>query len=553
MEGMQVDPRRIAMERERGIWPDRVLTDYLDRWIEEKGNATALIGYREESGATVRLSWRELGDRVARIAQGLATRGVGRGDVVSLQLPNWWEFVAVHLACLRIGAITNPLMPIFRHRELSFMVGHAESKVFIAPSHFRGFDHGALARSLSYELPSLQHVFLVDGDGADSFERALLDGPADPAFARGTSIDGNGLVQLLYTSGTTGEPKGVLHTSNTLLGTILQFIERLECSDRDVVFMPSPLAHQAGFAYGLMLGVILGAPIVLLDIWHPRRAVELMEQYRATYTFASTPFLADLAQFDGIEQRDLRSFRLFVTSGAPIPPIVVKQAQENLGVTVVASWGMSEVCSATTTLLSGHKVQESDGIAMPGSEVKVVDDQGREMPRGQQGSLRVRSAALFVGYLKRPQLYSVDEEGWFNTGDIARMDDEGYIRICGRDKDIVIRGGENIPVVEIEAALYRMPGILEAAIVGMPDPRLGERACAFVAVHPGAQVDMAAMRAFLEAQEISKSFWPERLEILEQLPRNPTGKVLKFVLRQMAQKLVDAQSQQGGAGRDRAS
>lgn len=375
-----------------------------------------------------------------------------------MQLPNWWEFVAVHLACLRIGAITNPLMPILRHRELSFMIGHAESKVFIAPSSFRGFDHGALARSLSYELPALEHVFLVDGEGADSFEAALLAGPAEAAYMRGTPIDGNALVQLLFTSGTTGEPKGVLHTSNTLLGTILQFIERLECSDRDVVFMPSPLAHQAGFAYGLMLGVILGAPIVLLDIWHPRRAIELMEQHRATYTFASTPFLADLAQFEGIEQRDLRSFRLFVTSGAPIPPIVVKQAQENLGATVIASWGMSEVCSATTTLLSGHKVQESDGIAMPGSEVKVVDAEGREVPRGQQGSLRVRSASLFVGYLKRPQLYSVDDDGWFVTGDIARMDEEGYIRICGRDKDIVIRGGENIPVVEIEAALYKMPG-----------------------------------------------------------------------------------------------
>ena len=542
MQAVQVDARRIALERERGIWPDRVLTDYLDRWIDERGNATAIIGYREESGTTTRLSWRELGERVARIAQGLAARGVGKGDVVSLQLPNWWEFVAVHLACLRVGAITNPLMPIFRHRELSFMIGHAESKVFIAPSRFRGFDHGALARSLSYELPLLEHVFLVDGDGPDSFEEALLAAPADPAFARGTPLDGNGLVQLLYTSGTTGEPKGVLHTSNTLLGTILQFIERLQCDDREVVFMPSPLAHQAGFAYGLMLGVVLGVPIVLLDIWHPRRAAELMEQYRATYTFASTPFLADLAQFDGIEQRDLRAFRLFVTSGAPIPPVVVKQARQNLGVKVIASWGMSEVCSATTTLLSEHKVEESDGIAMPGSEVKVVDDQGNEMPRGQQGSLRVRSAALFVGYLKRPQLYGVDEQGWFNTGDIARMDDEGYIRICGREKDIVIRGGENIPVVEIEAALYRMPGVLEAAIVGMPDPRLGERACAFVAVQAGAQIDMTSMRAFLEGQQISKSFWPERLEILEQLPRNPTGKVLKFVLRQMAQKLVEQAS-----------
>ena len=540
MQGIQLDPRRIERERARGIWPDRILVEYLDRWVREKGNATALIGFREETGTTVRLTWSELGERVARIARGLSARGVGVGDVVSLQLPNWWEFVAIHLACLRIGAITNPLMPIFRHRELSFMVGHAESRVFIAPSRFRGFDHGALALTLREQLPALEHVFLVGGEGETSFEEQLLAGPTNPVFTQGSPIDGNGVVQLLYTSGTTGEPKGVLHTSNTLLGTILQFIKRLECSERDVVFMPSPLAHQAGFAYGLMLGVVLGAPIVLLDIWHPRRAVELIEQHRATYTFASTPFLADLAQFEDVDKRDLRAFRLFVTSGAPIPPVVVQQAQENLGVVVVASWGMSECCSATTTLLSGRKVRESDGIAMPGSEVKVVDSAGREVPRSQQGSLRVRGAALFVGYLKRPQLYAVDEDGWFDTGDVARMDEEGYIRICGRDKDIIIRGGENIPVVEIEAALYKMPGILEAAIVGMPDARLGERACAFVATQPGAHIDLESMRAFLASQEVSKTFWPERLEVLDQLPRNPTGKVLKFVLREAARKFVES-------------
>ncbi len=538
MEGLQVDPRRIEHERERGIWPDRVLVEYFDNWVREKGNATALIGFREESGTTVRLTWAELDQHVARIARGLSMRGIGVGDVVSLQLPNWWEFVAIHLACLRIGAITNPLMPIFRYRELSFMIGHAQSRVFIAPAKFRDFDHGALALQLRADLPDLEHVFLIGGEGESSFEQELLTGPLEPRFASGSVIDANGMVQLLYTSGTTGEPKGVLHTSNTLLGAILPFIERMRFTDRDVVFMPSPLAHQFGFAYGMMLGAVLGIPVILLDIWHPRRAVELIEQYRATFTAASTPFLADLAQFDDVDKRDLRALRLFATSGAPIPPSVVKQAQENLGVAVVASWGMSECCSATTTLLSGHKVRESDGIAVPGFEVKVVDDSGREVPRGTEGLLRVRCASMFVGYLKRPQLYAVDEQGWFSTGDIARMDEEGYIRICGRDKDIVIRGGENIPVVEIEAALYRMPGVLEAAIVGMPDPRLGERACAFVATQPGAQVDMPAMRAFLEAQQISKNFWPERLEVLDQLPRNPTGKVLKFVLRETARKLA---------------
>ncbi|OIR01739.1 short-chain-fatty-acid--CoA ligase [mine drainage metagenome] len=532
VEGVFLDQNRLELERARGIWPDRVITEDFDRWLLEKPDDTAIISFREEDASTTRLSWRQLGEQVAGIARGLSACGVGHGDVVSFQLPNCWQFVAMHLACARIGAVSNPLMPIFRSREMSFMVKHAESKVLVVPSRFRGFDHGALALELQRDCPALRHVFMIGGAGEHSFEAALAGGGA--TIETGTRLGPNDVTQLLFTSGTTGESKGVLHTSNTLMGTILQFIKRMELDASEVVFMPSPLAHQAGFAYGLTLSVILGVPIVLLDIWSAARAVELMEAYQTTITFAATPFLADLAHFPEVERRSLDAFRLFITSGAPIPPVLVELAQEKLHAKVVASWGMTECCSASTTLLSCHKILESDGVTVPGAELMIVDDEGVELPRGQPGTLKFRGSSLFVGYLKRPQLYAVDRQGWFNTGDIARMDEEGYIRICGREKDIIIRGGENIPVVEVESAMYRIPQVAEVAIVAMPDPRMQERACAFVTLRQGQRLTLAEMQAHLAAEGVSKHFWPERLEVIENMPWTPTGKIQKFVLREIA-------------------
>lgn len=530
----------MELERSRGVWADRVLTDYFDRWVADRPDDTAVISFRDEGATTTRLTWRELAQAVAAIARGLAACGVAKGDVVSFQLPNWWEFAAVHLACVRIGAVSNPLMPIFRHRELSFMVAHAESKVFIAPTVFRGFDHGALALALKRELPALKHVFLIGGQGEHSFEDTLLAGMRAAKPEPGAQLGPNDIVQLLYTSGTTGESKGAMHTSNTLIGPTLTFAQRMQLGSDDVVFMPSPLAHQIGFEYGLLVSVLLGAPLLLMDVWSAERAVELMEEHRATYMFAATPFMADLVSFPKIETRALDAFRLFITSGAPIPPVLVRAAQEKLGAQIVAGWGMTECGILTTTNLGGHKVHESDGYPLPVEEVRIVDEQGNEALREQEGTLKIRGPALFVGYLKRPNLYDVDADGWFDTGDIARMDLEGYIRICGRKKDIIIRGGENIPVVQIESALYKMPRVAEVAIVAMPDARLGERACAFMVVGPGpgARITMKDVRTFLADEGVAKQFWPERLEILDQMPRTPTGKIQKFVLRELAKGLT---------------
>jgi cyclohexanecarboxylate-CoA ligase len=537
-EGYLLDEARLRRERLRGIWPERVATDYLDRWAEEKPHATALVSWRLDEERETRLTWSELADRAARFAHVLADAGVGPGDVVSFQLPSWWEFIAVYLATVRLGAAANPLMPIFRQRELSFMLRQAEARVFIAPASFRGFDHGALARQLAGELPGLR-VLLAGGDGAESLESrvAAADGSG---FRRGARLQPDDVTQLLYTSGTTGESKGALHTSNTLLGAVHALPERMQLGGDDVIFMPSPLAHQLGFSYGMLMSLVLGVPLVLTDIWRPARAAQLIEAHGATFTFASTPFLADLAGLARGASGRLGRLRLFASSGAPIPPTVAQAARDRLDVAVAACWGMTECCSVTITPPDGSRATDSDGCALASGEVRVVDLQGREAPRGELGALQVRGASLFVGYLKRPHLYRLDPEGWFDTGDIARMDAEGYIRICGRSKDVIIRGGENIPVVEVEGALYRMPEVADAAVVAMPDPRLQERACAYVCLRPGTSLDLDTVCARLAQEGFSKHFWPERLEVLSEMPRTATGKIQKFVLRELAKSAAGA-------------
>jgi len=537
MDRLLLAQERLEEEKRRGLWPDRVISDYLDRWLAEKPQACALVSWREESQSEARLTYQELAQRVANAARALASYGVGRGDVVSFQLPNCWQFVAAHLACVRLGAVSNPLMPIFRHRELSFMLRHGDARVLIAPERFRGFDHGALARQLRGELPALGRVLLTDGSGEDSFEAAL--GAADGApCARGARLEPNDVMQLMFTSGTTGEPKGAMHTSNTLLSAVREYARRMQIGETDVIFMPSPLGHQLGFCYGLQMALMLGIPLVLTDLWQPERAIELMSRHGATFTFGATPFLADLASLPGVERRRPPRLRMFASSGAPIPPAVVDAARKRLGVKVATCWGMTECASVTITPPDEHKVLESDGCTLPNGEVRVLAADGTEAPRGTVGALQVRGSSLFVGYLKRPELSRLDDGGWFDTGDLARMDDEGYIRICGRSKDVIIRGGENIPVVEIESALYRMPEVADAAVVAMPDPRLQERACAFVTLRPGSQLSLAAVCKHLAAEGFSKHFWPERLEVMEQMPRTPTGKIQKFVLREAAKKLA---------------
>ena len=540
-------PARRAPMIAQGLWHDRTINGELDACIAACPDKLALTAYRVETGDVRRFTYRELSQMADRIAVGLTRLGVQKNDIVACQLPNWWQFTVTYLACSRIGAVINPLMHIFRERELNFMLKHGEAKVIIAPKTFRGFDFEQMITAIQPGLPELKHIVVIDGQGANSFE-ALLSGPAwenEPDAASILSAHRPGpddITQLIYTSGTTGEPKGVMHTANTVMANIIPYAQRLQLDAEDVVLMASPMAHQTGFMYGLMMPIMLKASAVLQDIWEPKKAVEVINTEKASFTMASTPFLTDLTRAVVEGKTPVPTLKTFLCAGAPIPGPLVEQARAALGTKIVSAWGMSENGAVTLIELNDpdERAFTTDGLALPGVELKVVeiDASGPALPAGTAGKLYVRSCSNFGGYLKRQHLNGTDAEGWFDTGDLARMDAQGYIRITGRSKDVIIRGGENIPVVEIESLLYRHPAVAMAAIVAYPDERLGERACAVVVPKPGQSMDLPEIVRYLKENQVATQYIPERLQLLDAMPATPSGKIQKFKLREQLQAML---------------
>jgi cyclohexanecarboxylate-CoA ligase len=536
-DAILIPPRRSTMT-EQGLWSNRAINDDLDACVASCPDQLALTAVSLESGTVTSFTYREMAAMADRIAVGLTRLGVGRNDVVSMQMPNWWQFTLTYLACSRIGAVLNPLMHIFRERELSFMLKHGDSKVVIVPKQFRGFDHEQMIVGLRPKLPALQHIVVVGGAGDNSFEKLLSDprweeAPDAKDILTQHRPGPDDITQLIYTSGTTGEPKGVMHSANTTMANIIHYAERLCLGTDDVVLMASPMAHQTGFMYGLMMPIMLRSRAVLQDIWDPKKAVELIRSEGVTFTMASTPFLTDLAKAVSESGEGVPTLRSFLCAGAPIPGPLVENARKALGAKIVSAWGMTEIGAVTLIKLDDddERAFNTSGCPLPGVEIRVVDAAGKRLPNGTEGTLLVRSCSNFGGYLRRPHLNNTDEEGWFDTGDLAEIDDRGYVRITGRSKDVIIRGGENIPVVEIETLLYRHPAISQVAIVAYPDERLGERGCAVVVPKQGQVLDLPAIVDFLKSQKVALQYIPERLLVLDQMPATPSGKIQKFRLR----------------------
>ncbi|MBV1882144.1 MAG: AMP-binding protein [Pseudomonadales bacterium] len=541
---MPVEPilsqSRIKNTVEQGYWSDKTVLDYFDQAILECPNQVAIVDFNSETQSSTRITYEQLSGHVDQIAMGLANLGIKKQEVVSFQLPNWWQFCAIHLACLRVGAISHPLMPIFRQRELTFMLGFAESKVLIIPSEFKGHNYVSMLDEIRSDLPALNHVLAIGGTDEISFEKNLLEHDLSQKIDKAAlyaerKLNANEVVQLIYTSGTTGKPKGVMHTSNTILSTVHPYLDRLNLTTEDEFFMGSPMAHQTGFLYGVVAPIVLKTKVALLDSWTPKQGWEIIKRENSSFTMASTPFLADLVESPMADSCNSDRFKVFVCGGAPIPRALVKKANENLNLSVISVWGMSEVGAATCCCLDDdEKIFNTDGKALGGMEVRVIDSDRNVLPAGTEGDLQARGSFNFVGYLKRPEAYDTDEDGWFDTGDVAIMDEDGYIRISGRTKDIIIRGGENIPVVEVENILYKNDAIEDVAVVAMPHERLGELGCCFVTLNKGCTLDFGEFKAYLSDQKLAKNYWPERLEILDAMPRTPSGKIQKFELREIA-------------------
>jgi cyclohexanecarboxylate-CoA ligase len=489
-----------------------------------------------EGGALKALSFGELDEAARRWAALLLELGVKPGEPVAYQLPNLLEFVAVSLGALRIGAICEPLMPIFRERELEFMLRASDTRVLIVPREFRGHDHAAMADGLKQTVPTLDHIVVLPGHGAPDYGAPVggVDGGVGSVM-KVAELSPEKSAQLLFTSGSTGEPKGVLQTHASLNQAAQMHIRHFGLTADDVIYIPSPLAHQTGFLYGMWIALVLGASQVVQTAWDPAVGFDAMQATGVTFVQAATPFLADLVRVAAERGETLDALKSFVATGTAIPRELARSGRAALGADVGGAFGTTESClgAAFVPGEDPDRAWSTDGRALEGITLRIVDDAGNELAPGEEGNFEVLTPTMFEGYLNRPELTAdaVTADGYYRTGDLARIDAEGYLKITGRVKDVINRGGEKVPVVEVEQVLYTHPAVREVAIVAMPDERLGERACAFVVLTPGEQLDFEKMQQYLDAQRVSKPYWPERLEIVEQLPYTPSGKIQKFVLR----------------------
>lgn len=503
--------------------------------------------------AVTALSWRDLWRKSERIASLLLELEVHPGEPVAYQLPNCEDFAVITLAILRAGAVCCPLMPIYRERELAWILERSRARVLFVRDAYRSRCPIDEITALLPQMTALEHLVAVGGsrpavalpetDRLSScwLEQRLASIRPDARALEARSLRPDAVAQLLFTSGTTGAPKGVLHRYDVLTAAARLAIGRLGLTRRDRVYIPSPLAHQTGFLYGMWLALILGATQVLQERWDPRQALSAMREHGATFVQAATPFLTDLVQAVEGGMNPPERLRIFVATGAAVPRALARRAAESLRTKVCGAFGTTEGCLATLSSPSDSTdtAWNTDGRPLASVSIRVCDDAGQALPPGREGHLQVRSLTMFDGYLDDPQAtasaYTAD--GWYRTGDLAIIGPDGHLRLTGRVKDVINRGGEKIPVADLEQLLHLHEAVREVAIVAMPDARLGERACAFVATRAGSFFDFRAMLAFLEERKVAKPYWPERLELLDELPKTASGKIQKFILRERARAL----------------
>jgi cyclohexanecarboxylate-CoA ligase len=539
------------------------LYDLLREHAQEAPLDLAIVETRDDRDVT--LTWEELLDRVDRTAMLLMDLGVQPGERVAFQLPNCIEFVVVALAALRAGAVCCPLMPIFREREMAFCLRRSRARVLFVPGEARGRRHADEIASLMVEesafdgeLPlRLEHVIVTasgskrhplpatDNDSGRihwlRFEETIAEIHVDRAALEGRRMPADAAAQLLFTSGTSGEPKGVLHRNDVLMRAAAMEVEHLGLHSGDRIFIPSPLAHQTGFLYGMWLAIVMGVPQIVQPVWNARRALRALNDWDGTFVQAATPFLADVVQAVDEGARPPAALRIFVATGAAVPRSLAEHATRVLATAVCGAWGTTESCLGSLSAPTDEpaKVWGTDGRALRGIHLRITGADGRTLPAGEEGHFEVDSPTMFAGYADHPEWTAAafTPDGWFRTGDLGVIDESGYIRITGRVRDVINRGGEKIPVAEMEQLLGDHPAITDVAIVAMADERLGERACAFVVLRGGASFDFEGMRHYLDACQVAKHYWPERLEIIAEMPRTPSGKIQKYVLRERAKTL----------------
>ena len=546
VDPIYLDPALAAARTEAGEWQNKTLDDYLQQHARAQPGKLVLVDRKW------RLSFAEL-DRLAhRAACAFYQFGLRPGDVISIQLPNRAEWLIAFCAATKLGAVTNSIGAIYRHREVEFILRNAETALLLTADRFRGFDHGAMIAEIWPNLPALRHVLITGEeirDGMDSFD-AILDQPWEDAVCRdtikGLRPDPNDVATLMFTSGTTAEPKGVMHTHNTLGAGTVQCNDVYDFGDGDVIFMASPIGHTTALLVGARLPVQFGLTAVWQQQWDPAEAVEMIERERCTFTLSATPFLHGLLHAPNASSERLATLKTFSCGGAPVPRQLIKQAHDEFGLFVSAVYGSSEALVNSAVFPDTPLEQRfgTDGRLLADVDGRLVDpESAAPVEPGGEGELQIRTPAQHVGYYRDPETTRTVclDGGWYATGDLCTLDDEGYIAVVGRKKDIIIRGGANISAREIEELLFTHPHIENVACVAMPDPVLVERVCAYVICKEGETLTFEEMVGFLKTKRMSVWKLPERLEIRSEFPMTASGKIQKFLLRQEVAELLGSE------------
>ncbi|EKM0486787.1 medium-chain fatty-acid--CoA ligase [Escherichia coli] len=523
--------QRRAAYRQQGLWGDASLADYWQQTARAMPDKIAVV---DNHG--VSYTYSALDHAASCLANWMLAKGIESGDRIAFQLPGWCEFTVIYLACLKIGAVSVPLLPSWREAELVWVLNKCQAKMFFAPTLFKQTRPVDLILPLQNQLPQLQQIVGVDKLAPATSSLSLSQIIADNTpLTTAITTHGDELAAVLFTSGTEGLPKGVMLTHNNILASERAYCARLNLTWQDVFMMPAPLGHATGFLHGVTAPFLIGARSVLLDIFTPDACLALLEQQRCTCMLGATPFVYDLLNLLEKQPADLSALRFFLCGGTTIPKKVARECQQR-GIKLLSVYGSTESSPHAVVNLDDplSRFMHTDGYAAAGVEIKVVDDARKTLPPGCEGEEASRGPNVFMGYFDEPELTAraLDEEGWYYSGDLCRMDEAGYIKITGRKKDIIVRGGENISSREVEDILLQHPKIHDACVVAMPDERLGERSCAYVVLKaPHHSLSLEEVVAFFSRKRVAKYKYPEHIVVIEKLPRTASGKIQKFLLR----------------------
>lgn len=518
-----------------GKWARRSLAQFLDDAVAAHPDRVAAVSIDSEGRVSGEMTYAELDRRSRRVAAGLQAIGVQPRDVVSVMMTNSAEFLAVVYGVLRAGATYSGIPITYGSHEVEFMTSRTAAKVLVVSRLHSGRD--VLATSVPGSVVNREGLSVVvvgePVDGTRSLESLLAD---ESDWIR-PSVDPLAIAQLAFTSGTTSEPKAVMNLHATLDVVVRGWVAHVGARSygepmRNLVM--SPVGHSTGFMWGALITPYLAGTAVFLEKWSPALGADIIAEQNITCMVGSPTFMIDLLRTAGLTAQKASSIRFVVVAGAPIPRPLMRELVDALGCDVIPAWGMTEFGIAVSGRPGLGKINAvTDGIVLDTAQVSIRDADGAECANGKDGALWIKGGGLFVGYHGKERLTRAefDAGGWFATGDTAVRAADGSVTITGRTKDIIIRGGENIPVGSVENFVFQHPSVLEVAVVGYPDSRLGERACAFVRCRPGESLTLEELKEHLTHAGLAKRYFPERIVVIDELPKTMSGKIRKVELR----------------------